>query len=276
MPIGPSARIHASAVISPEADLAGDVEVGPFVVIEGAVRVGPGCVLRPYVHLIGPLTMGCGNTVHSGAVLGERPQHLKYNNEPTGVDIGDQNVFREHVTVHRGTTQSWKTVIGSRNFFMAGAHVAHDCRVGDGCILANGVLLGGHCVIGDGAYLSGNCAVHQFVHVGRLALLSGVSGSTKDIPPFLIQQYINTVCGVNVVGMRRAGLTGTQIDAVRRAYHTLFREGETTTHALVRLERELGSVDVVRELIEFIRASRRGISGERERLHDGAPPSLAA
>ncbi len=276
MPIGPSARIHASAVISPEAELADDVEVGPFVVIEGRVRVGPGCILRPYAHLVGPLTMGCGNTVYSGAVLGERPQHLKYNNEPTGVQIGDQNVFREHVTIHRGTTQSWKTVIGSRNFFMAGAHVAHDCCIGDGCILANGALLGGHCNVGDGAYLSGNCVVHQYVHIGRLALLSGVSGASKDIPPFLLQQSINTVHGVNVVGMRRAGLSVAQIDAVRRAYHIIFREGETTPHALARLERELGSVDVIREMIAFIRESKRGISGERDRQYDGPPPSLAA
>ncbi len=186
-------------------------------------------------------------------------------------------MFREHVTVHRGTTASWKTVIGSRNFLMAGSHVAHDCRVGDGCILANGALLGGHCVLGDGVFLSGNSAIHQFVRVGRLALLSGASGSTKDIPPFVIQQYINTVCGVNVVGMRRAGLTGAQIDAVRRAYHVIFREGLTVPNALARAERELGSVDVVRELVDFIRHSTRGVSTTRERGgHDPAPRSLAA
>jgi UDP-N-acetylglucosamine acyltransferase len=276
MPIRPSARFHATAVISPEADIADGVEVGPFVVVEGPVRVGPGCVIRPHAHLIGPLTMGRGNTVYGGAVLGERPQHLKYNNEPTGVEIGDDNVFREHVTVHRGTTHSWNTIIGSRNFFMAGAHVAHDCRVGNGCILANGALLGGHCVVGDGAYLSGNSAVHQFVRVGRLAMLGGASGSSKDMPPFVTQQYINTICGVNVVGMRRAGLTAAQIDAVRRAYHIIFRSGQTIPSALAWAERELGSVDVVRELIDFIRHSARGVSSWRDRRHDGSQSSLAA
>ncbi len=276
MPIRPSARIHATAVISPEADLGDDVEIGPFVVIEGAVRLGPGCVVRPYAHLVGPLTMGRGNKVFSGAVLGERPQHLRYNGEPTGVEVGDDNVFREHVTIHRGTTQSWKTVIGSRNFFMAGAHVAHDCRVGNGCILANGALVGGHCVVEDGVFLSGNSAVHQFVRVGRLALLGGASGSSTDIPPFVIQQYINTVCGVNVIGMRRAGLTAAQIDAIRRAYHIIFREGLTIPNALARAEKEMGSIDVVRELIDFIRHSKRGISAARDRVHDASPRSLAA
>jgi UDP-N-acetylglucosamine acyltransferase len=273
MPIRPSARIHPTAVIAPEADLADDVEVGPFVVIEGAVRLGPGCVIRPHAHLIGPLTMGRGNRVYSGAVLGERPQHLKYNGEATGVEVGDDNVFREHVTVHRGTAQSWKTVIGSRNFFMAGAHVAHDCRVGSGCMLANGALLGGHCVVEDGAYLSGNSAVHQFVRVGRLALLSGASATSKDIPPFILQQNINTVVGVNVVGMRRAGLGGAEIDAVRRAYHVIFREGQSIPNALARVEAELGSFAAVRELVDFIRHSARGISVVRERTRG---PSLAA
>ncbi len=273
MPISSSARIHATAVMSPEADVAADVEVGPFVVIEGSVRIGPGCVIRPYAHLIGPLTLGRGNQVFSGAVLGERPQHLKYDGEPTSLEVGDDNVFREHVTIHRGTTHSWKTVIGSRNFFMAGSHVAHDCRIGNGCILANGALLGGHCVIDDGAYLSGNSAVHQFVHIGRLALLSGASGTSKDIPPFIIQQNINIVVGVNVVGMRRAGMSSADIDAVRKAYHILFREGQVLPNALVRLEAELGKSAAVRELIDFIRHSTRGINGIREREHG---PSLAA
>src|SRR5262249_53206443 len=140
-----SPRIHPTAIIPPDAVLADDVEVGPFAVLEGPVRLGPGCVVRPHAHLIGPLMMGRDNLVFSGAVLGERPQHLKYNGEPTGVEVGDHNIFREHVTVHRGTTHSWTTRIGSHNFFMAGSHVAHDCAVGSHCILANGALLAGHC-----------------------------------------------------------------------------------------------------------------------------------
>jgi len=209
--------------------------------------------------------MGPNNTVFTGAVLGERPQHLRYNNEPTGLEIGEGNVFREHVTVHRGTTQSWTTRIGSHNFFMVNSHVAHDCSVGNRCILANGALLGGHCKIEDNVYLSGNCAVHQFVRIGRLALLSGCSATTKDIPPFVIQQGIDTVVGVNVIGMRRAGMSPEHINAVRRAFHVLFRQALLIPNALARIEKELGSIDPVAELTSFIRQSARGINHMRDR-----------
>jgi UDP-N-acetylglucosamine acyltransferase len=259
MPIAQSARIHPSAVIASQAELAEDVQVGPHVVIEGEVRIGPGCILRPGVHLVGPLTMGAGNKVYTGAVLGEEPQHLHYNREPTRLEIGDHNTFRENVTVHRGTTASWVTRIGSHNFLMAGSHVAHDCQVGNHCILANGALMGGHSVLEDNVYLSGNSAIHQFVRVGRLALLSGLSASTKDIPPFVMQQNINCVVGVNVVGMRRAGIPTANIDAVRQAYHVLYRDGHLLSHALARIEREQGQVPEVAEMLHFIRNSSRGI-----------------
>jgi UDP-N-acetylglucosamine acyltransferase len=252
-------------VIAPEAVLAEDVQVGPQVVIEGQVRIGRGCILRPRVHLCGPLTMGEDNIVFTGAVLGEAPQHLKYQGEPTSLEIGDHNVFREYVTIHRGTTHSFTTRIGSHNYFMVNSHVAHDCRIGNRCILANGALVGGHCALGDNVYLSGNCAVHQFVRIGRLALLSGCSASTKDIPPFVIQQNIDTVVAVNVVGMRRAGISNDGINAVRRAFRILYREGLVIPTALARIDQELGSVDVVAEMVAFIRESARGINPMRER-----------
>jgi UDP-N-acetylglucosamine acyltransferase len=259
MPAAEAARIHPTAVISPGAELADDVLVGPYTIIEGKVRLGPGCVLRSHVHLIGPLTMGRHNLVFTGAVLGERPQHVKYNDEPTSTEIGDCNIFREHVTVHRGTTHSWRTHIGSHNFFMVNSHVAHDCEVGNHCILANGALLGGHCTIADSVYLAGNCAVHQYVRIGRLAFLSGVSATTKDMPPFIMQQNINGVVGVNVVGMKRAGMSAADIDAVRRAFHILYREGHLVPAALAKMEQELGGNPAVAEMIAFIRQSTRGI-----------------
>jgi UDP-N-acetylglucosamine acyltransferase len=259
------ARIHPTAVISPEAELADDVTVGPHVVIEGPVRIGSQCTIRAHAYLCGPLTMGAGNAVYQGAILGERPQHLKYNGEPTGLEIGDGNIFREHVTVHRGTTQAWTTRIGSNNFFMVNSHVAHDCRIGNRCILANGALVGGHCIVEDNVYLSGNCALHQFVRVGRLALLSGCSASTKDIPPFVIQQGIDTVVGVNVVGMRRAGLSDDRVNAVRRAFRILFHQGLVMPSALALIEQELRGIDVVEEFVTFIRQSSRGINPMRSR-----------
>lgn len=261
MPIAKTARIHPTALVSPEADLADHVQVGPFVVIEGEVRIGPGCILRPGAQLFGPLTMGSNNQVFSYAILGEAPQHLKYKGEPTRVEIGNNNIFRESVTVHRGTTESWLTRIGNNNFLMANAHVAHDCVVGNNCLLANGSMLGGHCVLEDNVYVSGNASVHQFVKIGRLALLSGLSGSTKDVPPFIIQQHINIVMGVNVIGMRRAGIKTASIDAVRKAFHIIFRQGHVLPHALILVEKQLGEVAEVQEMVRFIRASHRGING---------------
>lgn len=270
MSIAHSARIHPTAVIAPDADIGDDVDIGPFVVVEGAVRIGPGCVLRPYVHLCGPLTMGRENLICSGAVLGERPQHLNYHGEPTGVEIGDDNIFREHVTVHRGTAHSWATRIGNHNYLMANSHVGHDCRIGNHCIITNGALIGGHAILEDNSYLSGNSAVHQFVRIGRLAMLSGCSASTKDIPPFVVTQGIDATVGVNLVGMRRAGMSNDQLNAVRQAYRIIFRDGLILPAAIARLERELGGVDVIQEMIAFLKNCHKGVNPIRSRHADAA------
>lgn len=260
-----SAKIHPTALVSSDAELADDVEVGPYAIIEGKVRLGAGCVIKAHAYLIGPLTMGVGNVVFSSAVIGERPQHFQYKDEPTGVEIGDHNVFREHVTVHRGTVHSWTTKIGSRNYLMVNSHVAHDCVVGNRCLLANGALLGGHCTLDDNVYISGNSALHQFVRVGRLALLSGCSASTKDVPPFIIQQGINIVEGINVVGMRRAGMDNEQIQNVKRAFRILYRERHTLPAAMALLDKELGNAPEVAEMLTFIRTSTRGINSSLDR-----------
>ena len=258
-------RIHPTALLSTEAELAPDVAVGAFAIVEGKVRLGSGCVIRPRAHLIGPLTMGKDNQVYSNAVIGERPQHLHYRDEPTGVEIGDGNTFRENLTVHRGTAATGLTRIGDGNFFMAGSHVAHDCRVGNRCTLVNNALLGGHCQLADFAYVSGNAAVHQFCRMGRLSFMGGGSITTKDVPPFVMQQGVNSVVGINVVGMRRAGLAEEQINSLRQVYHVVFLRGLSLPNALTRVEQELGHVDVVREFVTFVRQSQRGINRARGR-----------
>lgn len=260
----PAYRIHPTALISPEAELAADVQVGAFAIIEGKVCSGTGCVIGPRCSLIGPLTMGRDNQIFANTVIGERPQHLGYKDEPTSVVIGDGNYFRENVTVHRGTTHSWETRIGSGNYFMAGAHIAHDCQVGDRCVFANNALLGGHCVIDDGVFISGNSGVHQFCRMGRLSFLSGASGTTKDVPPFVMQQRINEVVGINVVGMRRAGLRNEQITAIRQVYRIVFMQNLTLPIALAKVEKELGTIDVVREFVDFVRQAKRGINRVRD------------
>jgi UDP-N-acetylglucosamine acyltransferase len=263
-----SCRIHPTAVISPEAQLGEGVEIGALAVIDGPVTIGANSVIRPGAFVFGPLTMGRGNTVFTGAVLGERPQHTKYNNEPTSLEIGDHNVFREHVTIHRGTTHAMKTVVGSHNFFMANSHVAHDCVIGNRCVLANGALVAGHCVLQDNVILSGNTAVHQFVRLGRLSMISGCSATGKDIPPFIIQQGLDTISGVNIVGMKRAGMSHPQINAVRTAFKILFREGLVLPAAMAKMERELGPSDVIQEMLTFLRGCTKGINFMRNRFHE--------
>jgi UDP-N-acetylglucosamine acyltransferase len=270
MSIAKSARIHATAVLSPEVEVGENVEIGALAVLEGNISIGDNCVIRPGAHLFGNLTLGEGNQVFTGVVLGEVPQHLKYNGEPTRLEIGDGNIFREHVTIHRGTAYSGVTRIGSHNFFMACSHVGHDCVIGNRCILANGALVAGHCVLDDNAYMSGNAAIHQFVRIGRLALLSGCSITTKNIPPFIIQQGINNVVGINIVGMRRAGMTAAQISAVHQAFRIIYRDNMMVTAAIDRLDRELGGIDVVQEIICFLRNSPKGINLQRGRRNDEA------
>jgi UDP-N-acetylglucosamine acyltransferase len=268
MPFPPSCRIHPAAVVSPEARLGENVEIGALAVIDGPVQIGDDCVIRPGAYLYGPMTLGQGNIVYSGAVLGERPQHIKYNDEPTTLEIGDRNIFREQVTIHRGTTYSMKTIIGNDNFFMVNSHVAHDCVIGDRCMLANGALVAGHCTLYDGVILSGNTAVHQFVRIGRLGMISGCSATGKDIPPFVIQQGLDTVSGINIVGMKRAGMSRDEINAVRAAFKMLFREGLVLPAAMAKMERDLGDSDAVQEMLTFLRGCTKGINFMRNRFHD--------
>ena len=276
-------QVHPTAVISAEANLAPDVRIGPFTVIEGPVTVGSGCVIGAHTHLTGPLTFGANNEVGTGAVIGGPPQHLGYKGEVTAVEIGDGNVFREHVTVHRGMPVgvgpgTGVTRIGSRNFLMAGAHVAHDCVVGNDTIFANSAVIGGHAVIADRAFLSGNSAVHQFCRVGRLAFLSGVSATTMDVPPFWIIQDFNRVRGLNLVGMKRAGMPLAERTAVRKAYRIIYltRPALPMSAAVLRIEAELGEFPAIRELVEFIRTSKRGIPGAHRLGESGESDEKAA
>jgi len=257
MPVG--SRIHPSAIVSPEAEIAADVIVGPFAIIEAGVRLGPGCIVGPQVHLLGEVLAGSGNRFHSGCIIGDTPQHLAYKSEPTRVRIGDNNTFREHVTVHRGMPTTTETIVGNGNFFMVGSHVAHDCRVGNNCFFANCAVLGGHAEVNDGAFLSGNTCVHQFCRVGRLAMISGTTSISQDLPPFWIVQEINIPRGVNVIGMKRAGIPHAEIQAVRRAYRRINKQNLTIRAALDLVELEDGELPAIRELLAFIRSSKRGI-----------------
>jgi UDP-N-acetylglucosamine acyltransferase len=259
-----SETVHATAIIDPDAILAPDVQVGPYAIIDGPVRVGPGCVIEAHACLCGPLTLGRNNVVGHGAVLGKSPQHRGYRDEPTGVRIGDDNVFREFVTVHRGTVQgAGVTVVGDRNLFMCNTHLGHDSHVGDDCTIVNNALVAGHVELGDGCILSGNTAVQQRVRVGRLAMLGGMGATTKDIPPFVLQQGYNCVTGLNLVGIRRAGFSNQAISALRQAFRILYREGRPIPAALDRIAADFGGIAEVDEFVGFIQASRIGINPAR-------------
>jgi UDP-N-acetylglucosamine acyltransferase len=263
MPISASARIHATAIVDPLADIGDNVKIGPYVVIEGRVRVGPDCIIRSHACLIAHLTLGRGNDVGIGAIIGERPQHVGYKDEETRTEIGDNNIFREHVTVHRGTAATGVTIIGNNNYLMAHSHVAHDCRVGNHTMIVHGSLLGGHCVLEDGALLAGNAAMHQFTRMGRLSLLSGLSSITMDLPPFMMAWGRNNVIGVNKIGMRRAGMNVGEIRTAQQAHQILYHSNLILKLGLQKLEQDLGSHPVAAEILTFIRASKRGVIGPK-------------
>ncbi len=250
--------IHPTAIIHPRAKLDASVQVGPYAVIDEGVEVGAHCVVGPHVYLTGLTTIGAHNRFYAGCVIGEAPQDLKYNGEPTVVRIGDHNVFREHVTVHRSNHAPEETVIGSRGFFMANAHVAHNCRLGDSVILANGVLLGGHVTVDDRAFLSGNCLVHQFVRVGTLALMQGGSAISKDLPPYAVARGDNHICGLNTVGLRRAGLSPAERLELKQLYHALFRKERNLREALAEARKQFTSAPA-KVMLDFLSASKRGV-----------------
>ena len=256
--------IHPTASVHPEARLDTTVRVGPFAVIDPGVAVGPNCVIGPHVYLTGLTTIGERNHFHAGCVIGDAPQDVKYDGAPTRLRIGDHNLFREHVTVHRSNQAGEETIIGSRNFLMAGSHVAHNCRLGDHVVLANGALLGGHATVEDRAFISGNCLVHQFTRVGTLAIMQGGSVVSRDLPPFTVAMRVNEICGLNIVGLRRANFTAEQRLELKQVYHALFRSGQNLRNA-VTAARERFSSTPAKTLIEFVAGAQRGVCADVSR-----------
>lgn len=250
--------IHSTAIIHPRAKLDPTVQVGPYAIIDEGVEIGPECIIGPQVYLTGLTRIGAHNRFFIGCVIGEAPQDLKYDGQPTRLRIGEGNVFREHVTVHRSNKAAEETAIGSHNFLMANSHVAHNCRLGDHVILANGALLAGHVTVEDRAFLSGNCIVHQFVRVGTLALMQGGSAISQDLPPYTVARGDNGICGLNTVGLRRAGLTPAERLELKQLYRALFRSGENLRAAMAGVQGRFASAPA-KVMLDFLAGSRRGI-----------------
>jgi UDP-N-acetylglucosamine acyltransferase len=250
--------IHPTAIIHPTAKLDSTVRVGPYAIIDEGVEIGPHSVIGPHAYLTGLTTIGAHNRIFAGCVLGEAPQDLKYQGTPTRLRIGDHNVFREYVTVHRSTKAGEETVLGSHNFLMAQCHVAHNCQIGNGVIIANGALLGGHVSVADRAFISGNCLVHQFVRIGTLVLMQGGSRVSKDLPPYTVAREGNGICGLNMVGLRRAGFTPAERLELKELYRVLFREGINLRTAVAAAQAKFSSAPA-KIMLDFLAASKRGV-----------------
>jgi len=257
--------IHPTAIVDPRAHLDPSVEVGPFAVIDGDVSIGPDCRIGPYVYLTGHTTIGTGNRFYAGCVIGEAPQDVKYKDEPARLEIGGHNLFREGFTAHRSAVIGEATVIGSHNFLMVNSHVGHNVRLGNHVILVNGALLAGHVEVGDRAFISGNCMVHQFTRVGTLSLMQGGAGISKDLPPFTIARGANGLCGLNIIGLRRAGFTAAERLELKQLYQQLFRARGKFSAALAAAQKNFTSPHA-RTLLDFAASSKRGLC-----LDSGAP-----
>jgi len=253
--------IHPSAVIHPQAKLGANVTVGPCAVIEAGVVVGDDCIIGPQVTLLGATTIGKGNRFHAGCVIGDAPVDVKYKGEPTRLRIGDHNIFREHVTVNCSNTLTEDTVIGSHNFLTPHAHVGHNCVVGNHVILGGGCFLAGHVVVQDRAFISGCCLVHQFCRVGTLAMMQGGAGISKDLPPFTVAHGINDLCGLNVVGLRRAGFSPAERMEIKRLYRELFRSGKNLRESVAEAQTTFTGAGA-KTMLEFIASAKRGVCAD--------------
>ena len=255
-----ASSIHPTAIVSPRAKLGERVVIGPFAMVGDGCELGDDCEIHPRATLDRDVKLGKGVKVGIGSVLGGPPQDLKYAGEQTTVEIGDGTVIREYVTVNRGTSQSFKTTVGTKCLLMSYVHLAHDCHIGNGVILGNTVQLAGHVTIEDRATLSGLSGVHQFVRIGRNAFIGGCSRVSKDIPPFL-KAVGNPVklYGLNSVGLRRSGFSEEVVRELKRTYRLFFRSDMNLSQALRHAETELEMFPEVRELMRFVEESGRGV-----------------
>jgi UDP-N-acetylglucosamine acyltransferase len=253
-------KIHSTAIVDPTAKISAGVAIGPYAVIGARVVIGERSTIESHAVINPDVTIGVGNFIGHGGIIGTAPQDLSFSpGRKTYVAIGNENVIREHCTIHRGSAEGSVTKIGDKNFLMAGAHVGHNCEIGNNAIIANNCLLGGHVSVGDGAFLGGACVFHQHMCVGRLAITQGASAFSKDIPPFVIAAERNYVFGLNVVGLRRAGFSAKDRDEIKTAFKLVYTSGLNIAQAIEKAATiKFGAA--AREFIDFVvHAKKRGI-----------------
>jgi UDP-N-acetylglucosamine acyltransferase len=253
--------IHPSAIVSPKAKLAKGVSVGPFSVIGDQVSIGVFTIIGAHCVIEGNTTVGEHCEIFTGVVIGSRPQDLKFKGEKVFLEVGNHNIIREYCTLNPGTGEGSKTIIGDNNLLMAYSHIAHDCRVGNGCVLANNSTLAGHVTIEDKAVIGGIVAIHQFVRIGMLAIIGGCSKVVQDIPPFsTCDGHPARVYGLNLVGLRRKGISHDAIQKIDQAFKLIFNSGLTAKHALERVEKEIEKTEEIIYLVNFVKSSERGLT----------------
>jgi len=250
-------KIHQTAIVDSQAHIGDEVEIGPYSIVGAEAIIGAKCVIQSHVVIEGSVRMGTENFIGHGSILGSQPQDLGFQAQTKSeIEIGNDNVIREHCTIHRGATEGSATVVGNGNFLMVGAHLGHDCRIGNGVVIANNCLLAGHVRIDDGVFVGGGSRFHQNIRIGRLAMVEG--RFTKNLPPFVIAAK-NHVFGVNILGLRRAGLSPAERDEIKRGFKLLYKSGLNTKQALEKAaESEFGAAG--REFFDFVaEAGKRGI-----------------
>jgi UDP-N-acetylglucosamine acyltransferase len=254
--------IHPSAIVSPKSEIAPDVEIGPYTIVGDQVTIGAGTRIGPHVVIDPHTSIGTNCQIFQYAALGAIPQSVKFEGEVSEACIGDNTVIREFVTVHRGTAfGGGETIVGPNCFLMAYTHIAHDCRIGEGVVMANNATLAGHIIIGDHATVGGLVAVHQFVNVGEFAFVGGKSAVVKDVPPYMIAAGDRArLHGLNRVGLKRHGFTPDTLKALKKTYRILFRYGLTINEGLERVAAEVEALPEVLRIVEFIKASERGVT----------------
>jgi UDP-N-acetylglucosamine acyltransferase len=254
------AQIHPTAIVDVKAAIGQGTVIGPYCIVAADVVLGPDCWVQHHVTLSGPMTVGARNKFYAYSSIGQQTQDLKYEGEPTYLEIGDENTFREFVTVNRSTTAEGKTRIGSRGNYLAYSHIGHDCVVGDGVIFSNNGTLAGHVQVGDHAIMGGLTAVHQFCRLGRFAITGGCSKIVQDVPPFMIADGNPAeVRGVNIVGLERNGFSPETIKAIKEAFRLIYRSKYNTRQALEAVQKELPPIPEIAQIVGFIETSERGI-----------------
>ncbi|HEY7335831.1 MAG TPA: acyl-ACP--UDP-N-acetylglucosamine O-acyltransferase [Bryobacteraceae bacterium] len=262
MPIDPSAQVAPTARVHPDAVIGPGAVVGDFTVIEQDVAIGAGTRLEPHVYIKRWTTLGENNRISAGTVLGTDPLDKTFTGARSYLTIGHNNVIREHYTISRGTAPESETTIGDGNYIMTSGHIAHNCRIGNHVTIASCALVAGYAEVEDEAFISGGVVIHQYSKIGRLAMIAGNTRVNSDVPPFFMYADYNIAAkGLNLVGLKRAGISPAEIQALKRAYKILYRSGLKLEEALQRIEAEIAT-DHARHLVRFIRSSERGICRE--------------